>query len=278
MGAWADVHPVRFVVTTGDNFYPSGVSGLEDPKWRTSFEQVYTQKSLQVPWYAALGNHDCRGNVQAQIDYSAKSARWRMPARSFSVPVPERGPPLLQLFILDTSPFLPTYRGLFSLTDVSGQDPARARAWLEKELAASAAPWKIVIGHHPVYSCGPHGNSPELIRDLVPLLERYHVPLYMNGHDHSLQDLVAGGIHYVTSGAGSELTSVTPDARTLFARATNGFFAVTVEAQSLTAQAIGADGKVIHTFTLARAPAAAAATMGGAHEGLRVHHPPPLGR
>ncbi len=250
MGVWADVHPARFVVSTGDNFYNYGVSGVEDRKWRTSFEEIYAQKSLQVPWYVALGNHDYRGNVQAQIDYSERSARWRMPARSFTVVEPERGLPLLQLFILDTSPFLSTYRGLFSLTKVSGQDPSRTRDWLEKELAASTAPWKIVIGHHPVYSCGTHGDTRGLVRALVPLLERYHVPLYVNGHDHNLQDQLAGGIHYVTSGAGSSLKPVRPDARTVFAKSTNGFFAFTVHAETLTAQAIGVDGQVLHVFTL----------------------------
>lgn len=252
MGAWADAHPVRFVVSTGDNFYAFGVSGIGDRQWRTSFEEIYTQKSLQVPWYVALGNHDYRGRVQAQIDYSATSPRWRMPARSFTVVEPERGPPVLQLFVLDTSPFLRTYRGLFSLTKVSGQDPAFARAWLEKELAASTAPWKIVIGHHPVYSCGVHGDSPELVRDIVPLLEKYHVPLYVNGHDHSLQHLVVGGLHYVTSGAGSRLTRVRPDARAVFARSANGFFAFTVSADTLEGNAIGVDGVVLSAFTLAR--------------------------
>ncbi|MFI5181215.1 MAG: purple acid phosphatase family protein [Thermoanaerobaculia bacterium] len=252
MGAWADAQPAAFVVSTGDNFYNFGVSGVRDRKWRTSFEEIYTQKSLQIPWYVALGNHDERGSVQAQIDYSAKSPRWRMPARNFTVVEPERGPPLLQLFVLDTSPFLSTYRGLFSLTRVSGQDPARTRDWLEKELAASTAPWKIVVGHHPVYSCGVHGDSPELVRAIVPLLERYRVPLYVNGHDHSLEHLFVGGIHYVTSGAGSRLTKVRPDPRAVFARSTNGFFAFTVSADALEGKAIAVDGRVLSTFTLTR--------------------------
>ncbi len=252
MGAWADAHPIRFVVSTGDNFYNFGVSGVADPKWRTSFEDVYTKKSLKVPWYVALGNHDYRGSVQAQIDYSATSPRWRMPARSFTVVEPHGGPPLLELFVLDTNPFLGAYRSFFSMTKVSGQDPARIRAWLEKELAASTAPWKIVVGHHTIYSCGAHGDTPELAREIVPLLERYRVPLYVNGHDHSLQHLVVGGIHYVTSGAGSSLTKVHPDPRAVFARSANGFYAFTVSPGTLDAQAVGTDGKILHAFTITR--------------------------
>ncbi len=252
MAAWADAHPARFVVSTGDNFYDFGVRSVRDPKWRTSFEEVYSQKSLQVPWYVALGNHDYRGSVQAEIDYSATSSRWRMPDRCFTVVEPERGPPLLELFVVDTAPFLSTYRGFFTLTRVGGQDPARTRQWLEKELAASTAPWKIVVGHHPIFSCGAHADSPELVRELLPVLRAYRVALYVNGHDHSLQHLVAGEIHFVTSGAGSRLADVHPDRRTVFAARKNGFWAFTVSAEALTGEAIGTDGRVLHSFTIPR--------------------------
>ncbi len=45
---------------------------------------------------------------------------------------------------------------------------------LEANLALSTAPWKIVIGHHPVFSSGSgHGGSPELITNLKPILQQY---------------------------------------------------------------------------------------------------------
>ncbi|HSB36096.1 MAG TPA: tartrate-resistant acid phosphatase type 5 family protein, partial [Thermoanaerobaculia bacterium] len=192
MAAWASAHAARFVVSTGDNFYAYGVRSVADPKWRSSFEDVYLQPALRVPWYVALGNHDYRGNVQAQIDYAAISPRWRLPARFYTVTEPVGAGSSLQLFVLDTTPFLAKYRSFISVTKVGGQDPAAQRSWLEKELAASTAAWKIVVGHHPAHSVGPHGDSPELTRDLVPLLERYGVPVYLGGHDHSLQHLKVG--------------------------------------------------------------------------------------
>ena len=70
-----------FVISVGDNFYENGVASLQDPHWQQSFEHVYAAKSLQVPWYVVLGNHDYRGNVDAQLDYGKTHPRWNMPAR-----------------------------------------------------------------------------------------------------------------------------------------------------------------------------------------------------
>ncbi|HEY3350736.1 MAG TPA: tartrate-resistant acid phosphatase type 5 family protein [Thermoanaerobaculia bacterium] len=256
MAAWADARPVRFVVSTGDNFYEDGVASVTDPKWKASFEDVYTARSLQVPWFISLGNHDYRGSVEAQVGYSKRSLRWKLPARYYTVVEALPDGTRLQLFVLDTTPFLGTYRSFVSRTKVGGQDPAAQRAWLEKELAASTAEWKVVVGHHTVYSCGPHGDSAELVRGVVPLFDRTGVALYVNGHDHGLQDLVVGGRHYVTSGAGSELTRVAPDGRTRWAAAVNGFVAVAVARDALVLRFVDALGAVRHEASIPRpAPA-----------------------
>lgn len=252
MAAWAEAHPPRFVVSVGDNFYEDGVDSVIDPKWKASFEDVYAAKSLQVPWLAALGNHDYRGNAQAQIDYAKESARWRMPARSYTFTEGAGGGVRAQFFVLDTTPFLSTYRSLLSRTNVADQDPAAQRAWLENELAASTAEWKIVVGHHAIRSCGPHGDSAELVRDILPLLKRYRVPLYLNGHEHVLQHLGSDGVAFVTSGAGSNVTRVAPDARTVWAEATGGFAAFTVTADSIRLRAVNTAGAVRHEATIPR--------------------------
>ena len=40
---------------------------------------------------------------------------------------------------------------------------------------------------------------------LDPILQRYRVPLYINGHDHELQHVARGTTHYVCTGAGSKM-------------------------------------------------------------------------
>lgn len=259
MAAWAAAHPLRFVLSTGDNFYGYGVSSVADPHWKGSFEDPYAAPSLQVPWWVALGNHDYRGSVEAQIAYGRRNPRWRMPARTFTFSETVGGGRSAQFFVLDTSPYLRMYRRLFSLTKVESQDPAPQTAWLDRELAASTADWKIVVGHHPIRSCGPHGDSPELVRDVLPLLVRHGAAVYLNGHDHSLQHLREGGVAFLTSGGGSEVTRVSPDGRTVWAEATGGFLAFTVTPDALRVRAVDAAGRLRHEATLARPGAAGAA-------------------
>ena len=42
---------------------------------------------------------------------------------------------------------------------------------LEEALLESTASWKIVVGHHTIRSVGHHGDTPELVEKLVPLLK-----------------------------------------------------------------------------------------------------------
>ena len=74
----------EFIISVGDNFYPNGVQSTQDYHWISSFESIYKDPGLYTDWYVALGNHDYRGNVQAQIDYSNISRRWNMPDRYYS--------------------------------------------------------------------------------------------------------------------------------------------------------------------------------------------------
>jgi hypothetical protein len=40
------------VISTGDNFYESGLTGPDDTQFSTSFSEIYTQESLQTTWYS----------------------------------------------------------------------------------------------------------------------------------------------------------------------------------------------------------------------------------
>ncbi|KAH9603968.1 hypothetical protein KSS87_023571 [Heliosperma pusillum] len=42
---------VDFIVSTGDNFYDDGLTGVDDPAFTESFTNIYTAPSLQKPWY-----------------------------------------------------------------------------------------------------------------------------------------------------------------------------------------------------------------------------------
>ena len=209
MGKTASLIKSRFTISVGDNFYEDGVKSVDDPIWKTSFEDVYTAPSLQSPWWVALGNHDYHGDSQAQLDYAHRSHRWRLPSRwySFNETAPDGA--TVDFFVLDTSPFISEYRADGGeKVKVTDQDPAPQLKWFEAALARSTADWKLVIGHHPVYSGGKGdlvGGEADLQEKLDPILQRYRIPLYLNGHDHDLQHVARGATHYVCTGAGSKV-------------------------------------------------------------------------
>jgi acid phosphatase len=238
----------RFVLSVGDNFYPAGVRSVRDPQWGAAFEEVYTADSLQTPWYVALGNHDYRGRPHAQVAYSRRSHRWRMPSRYYKVSSEDSGVPGLDIFVIDTNPLT---RGL----DETAQRMVRMRfktrgykrqmAWLNQELAESKAPWKIVVGHHPVYS-GAHGESPEMLDNVLPLLEAHGVQAYINGHDHDLQHIRRGSVDYICSGAGADAGPVVAVDGTQYFASRPGFAVLTLHGDALWLEFRGAAGQTLY--------------------------------
>ncbi|WP_353226559.1 tartrate-resistant acid phosphatase type 5 family protein [Novosphingobium sp.] len=257
MGRAAATLDSRFVLSVGDNFYDNGVASTTDPQWQTSFEHIYTDPALMVPWQVMLGNHDYRGNPQAQVDYTATSKRWRMPSRYRVVRSAESGMAGLDLFVIDTSPLVHGYRDKVDSTiarNVATQDVAAQLAWLDRELGASTAPWKIVTGHHTIRSGGSgHGDTPELVALVKPLLEKHGVQMYINGHDHDLQHIVDNRVHYLGVGAGSEVRPVKTVSGTRFAIARSGFATVAVGADTLLATFRDYLGATLYTANVARA-------------------------
>ena len=237
MGKAAAKKAAQHVISVGDNFYDNGVQSPTDPQWRSSYEEIYTADSLQIPWYVALGNHDYRGVPQAQIDYSKTSARWRMPDRYYKVVGADVGTPHIDLFFIDTSPLVHKYReDVHSAiaANVASQDVTAQLVWLDEQLGRSAAPWKLVIGHHTVHSGGSaHGDTPELNDLIEPLLWKHRVQAYINGHDHDLQHIRRHGVDYVCCGAGSEVRPVNAVEGTLFCAARSGFAAMRCNPHSL---------------------------------------------
>lgn len=189
----------RFIISTGDNFYPRGVSGVDDLKWKEAFEDVYDASALDVPWYVVLGNHDHKGSVAAQIDYTYRSSRWYLPAHYYKLSEKLADGSFADFFFLDTDSIKARYSSwrprIFEDAQV---------AWLERELAKSTAAWKIVVGHHPVFSGGRHKNTKALVELLQPLFERHGVQVYLNGHNHNLEHVLVGNTNYLTSGAGAK--------------------------------------------------------------------------
>lgn len=251
MGDVAAQMHAGFVISTGDNFYHGGVDSVGDPQWRETFESVYSAPSLQTPWYAVLGNHDYDGSPGAEVAYTRESSRWRMPSRYFREDMNLPDGSRATFFFLDTTPItmLSGVRDAVPQADFGARDQLM---WLERVLASCTSDWKIVVGHHPIFSSGRHGPSATLAHHVRPLLERYGVQAYFNGHDHDLEHLQFNGVDYICSGSGSETRDVHPVPESRFALAQNGFVACNLSRDALQVMFLTAGGETLYDVALER--------------------------
>lgn len=240
---------VRFYVTGGDNFQINGVQSVQDPLWMSSFENIYTHPSSHYDWYPALGNHDHGGNVQAQIDYSKISRRWRMPANYYTV-IKSRNDVSVRLVILDTYPLVLALSG--TTPDYSVQDAKKQLAWVDSVLTVAKEDWIVVVGHHPVYSAHPtRGNSKELVEYLNPILNKHNVDFYIGAHDHIFQHLKdpKSKIDYFVNTAASEVRPAATNEMTIFTASSPGFSICSATKTSLSMYFINVEGNAIYRYS-----------------------------
>jgi 3',5'-cyclic AMP phosphodiesterase CpdA len=167
------------VITVGDNLY-----GLQRPQdYKKKFEIPYRPLLADgVKFYAALGNHDSREQVNYKL-FNMDSKFY------YTLAFPEQS---VRFFMLDT-----TYLSPEQLD------------WLKKELEGSNENWKIAVFHHPLYSSGKlHGSDLKLREALEALFVANNVSVVLNGHDHDYERIKPQrGIVYFVTGSGGKLRS-----------------------------------------------------------------------
>jgi len=214
MGKVAEELKAQFVLALGDNFYFSGVRDAASDRFEHTWDKVYSASSLQVPWYVIAGNHDHKGNVSAQIEYTAidPSNRWKFPNYYHKQSFKDENGVTMDIILIDTVQLCDmnqaadeSVAGYFDPLPVKSKDFSTASTeqwtWIENEMAASKADYLLVGGHFPVYSVCQHGPTQTLIENLKPLLDKYNAH-YLSGHDHCLNHFVDGATNYVLTGLG----------------------------------------------------------------------------
>ena len=209
-----DANNASFALALGDNFYSFGIQTVESTRFQDTFENVFTN---QIPFHVLAGNHDHRGNVSAQIAYSGHSKRWTYPSEYYKLQkISDSGDVTLDIFMIDTVILSGNchvdYDDELELngSELPGpkvkKDSDDQLTWLENELKASTADFIIVAGHYPIYSICEHGPTSFLINNVKPMLEKYKVNAYINGHDHCAQMISIDGddIQYHTIGSAHE--------------------------------------------------------------------------
>jgi acid phosphatase type 7 len=133
----------------------------------------------RIPEMAVTGNHDSYGSKE-----SSMPQYWMM-----QWVMPKNGPGALKnrVYSYDYGPA--HFVVLDSQQEEQKQygDILQAQAsWLEADLAASKARWKIVFFHKPPYTIHPKRNNKEIREAFCPIMEKYHVDLVFNAHDHGI--------------------------------------------------------------------------------------------
>ncbi len=239
-----------FVQLLGDNIYESGIASPDDPLMQSRFEEPYA--NVNAPFWVVLGNHDYGagglGNDfergKNEVDYTAKSTKWKLPSNYW-----HRVAANAEFFGLDTNLIL------FRRAEDQNRDFAE---WIP----GSTATWKIALGHHPYLSNGPHGNagsydgrasSGKPIKDFFDANVCGKVDLYLSGHDHSsqwLQEPCGGTTELIVAGAGAEGTSLGTANKSHFQTKALSFFYVVIQGKTLTAELVDQTGAVLFTRTL----------------------------
>ncbi|GJN30826.1 hypothetical protein PR202_gb19164 [Eleusine coracana subsp. coracana] len=156
MGRVGEKLDIDFVISTGDNFYETGLTGVDDQAFELSFTNIYTAESLQKPWYLEI------------VDF----------------------------FFVDTTPFQLKYwthpKGdHYDWREVAprGKYISNLLKELDVAMKKSTAKWKIAVGHHTMRSVSDHGDTTELVQLLLPVLKDNGIDFYINGHDHCLEHI-----------------------------------------------------------------------------------------
>jgi tartrate-resistant acid phosphatase type 5 len=229
-----------FIVTVGDNNYPSGSASTIDRAIGQYFHDYiypyhgeFGEGATENRFFPTLGNHDwLTKDAQPYLDY-------------FSLPNNERyydfvwGP--VHFFMLDSDSNEP-----------DGVSSSSAQAeWTKAQMASSTSPWDLVVFHHAPYSSGLHGSTTWM---RWPFQE-WGASAVLSGHDHTYERLEENGIPYFVDGVGGgaiyNFTEVEAGSQVRY-NSDYGAILVTADPKSLTFQFINRKGEQIDTYSLTK--------------------------
>jgi hypothetical protein len=226
--------PYMGLLLLGDVIYPQWQKSLTHERFTKPYKPLMDSG---VPFWIVLGNHDVKGKeIPDQIKF------YKMPGRYYVKSLKLGQPNSVDLFIIDSNTF---------------SKEVAQQTWLQGSLKKSQARWKIVAGHHPVYTSGEHAPDADLKllkRKLEPLLTGAHVDAYLAGHDHDYERMkpVNGVLHIVSGGGGAYLRGFqkVPNVHSLIRHKVHHFLRVEAQPHTLQIQAINKEGQVFDSVAL----------------------------
>jgi len=245
----------------GDNVYFKGPVRSASRLLQKHFREPLGEAFAGVPFWAVLGNHGYLGCPQQQVQWTygptgSDQPVWRMPASRFAVP---DLPDWLHIYAYDSNVLA---QGRLDLT-TRNREPELDGI---REGLCGRQGWRILIGHHPLYSAGFHAGSRSMEsvhESLWPVIEECDIQLYFAGHDHDQQVIDLGNFVQVVQGAASKLRSRKLDVIPVGNERTvepdyfqeMGFAIATFTEGNLTLEFFGEDGRPLKKSATASQPA-----------------------
>ena len=142
-------------------------------------------------------------------------------------------------------------------------------AWLDADLAASRADWKIVFFHRPPYGIMARRPNEDVKAAFCPIIEKHRVNLVFNAHDHGiartypirdgvyLKDPSQGTVYYVSGRSGRKtypnLEKMPWSAFFYDPQDQPNYFVINVTDKKLTVVTIKQDGTVLDVYSIEKA-------------------------
>ena len=232
------------ILLLGDNFYQDGVPSLSDNRWQNMIFTPYGTPCLKdIPLFPALGNHDYKGNIKAQISMSKREKRWLMPHRFYSFSFSD----LIHFSVLDTN----------KMDLCFSKERCTIDFLLDRLAHKEKYKWQVVLGHHPILNSSEKYQNPMLVaanlRSLaLGYLLCHKADAYISGHVHLLEhikDKECGLTHIISGGGGASLYDLKkPSSREGFAAKTHGFVDLTASKSALLFVFVNEKNQVIYEY------------------------------
>jgi 3',5'-cyclic AMP phosphodiesterase CpdA len=267
--AYGKAPDARFIVHAGDLLE----EGYDDRLWGEWCDAMGFI-SAEIPSLATPGNHDlhrAHGSADSNEVLSV-SPLWR---HHFALPM--NGPKSVdelkeQSYYIDYQGvrFLSLDVNVYSNEAFAQSEKQRIGemqlAWLEERLKENPNRWTIVVQHQPIYPIAKGRDYVEMREALMPLYDKYHVDLVLQGHDHTYartHKLAAGkvvspsqpGTIYAISVSGPKMYEIADKFAPLRAKTlahTQAFQVIEMNGEKLTYDAYAIEGEQIDHFQLVK--------------------------
>lgn len=165
----------RFMLHAGDLVN----RGSRDVEWADWFKAGGFLHAM-VPAIPVAGNHEY--DMADPADTARRRLLSHLWRPQFRLPVDSSLPPAVQetAYVVHYSADLDVF-----VLDTNQPDLQPQATWLDAQLKASTARWRVVTMHHPVFSSGGDRDNKAGRDLLLPILTRHNVDLVLQGHDHT---------------------------------------------------------------------------------------------